>query len=106
MAASPSPMKYYLYKLIPPRPDFAHTMTEDEAKVMHTHVMYWSSILEEGLAVAFGPVADPGGSYGMGIIQLPDDMDPAALANGDPAIKMDMGFTSEIHPMPMLMQRG
>ncbi len=98
-------MKYHLYKLIPPRTDFAHTMTQDEARLMQAHVLYWSSVLEEGRAVAFGPVADPRGGYGLGIIQLPDDMDPEKLGQEDPALKAGVGFRCEIHPMPMLMQR-
>jgi hypothetical protein len=34
---------------------------------------------------------------------LPDNLDPAALANDDPAIKANAGFRYEIAPMPALV---
>jgi uncharacterized protein len=96
-------MKYYFYKLIPPRPNFSQSMTGDEIKIMQSHVQYWTDILNRGLAVAFGPVADLKGDYGVGIIQLPDDSDPSTLSTNDPAIKADAGFTCEIYPAPRVM---
>lgn len=100
-----SPMKNYLYKLIPPRPDFAQTMTAAEAQLMGTHVAYWTAMLNEGKAVAFGPVADPKGGYGVGIVRLADDIDPSSLSRNDPAIKANVGFKSEVYLMPQLISK-
>jgi hypothetical protein len=96
-------MKFYFYKLIPPRPNFAQSMTDDEIKIMQAHVQYWTDALNRGLAIAFGPVTDPNGGYGVGIIQLPDDSDPSALRDNDPAIKAGVGFAGEVYPMPRVM---
>jgi hypothetical protein len=59
--------------------------------------------MKKGLAIAFGPVADPKGSYGIGIVQLPDDSDPRILGLNDPVIKANAGFDFEVHPMPRVM---
>jgi hypothetical protein len=34
-------MQPFLFKLIPPRPDFAFTMSDDERNIMLEHVRYW-----------------------------------------------------------------
>ena len=46
----------FAYKLISPRPTFAHDMTDVERKVMIEHVAYWTSLMGKGIAVVFGPV--------------------------------------------------
>ena len=71
--------------------------------MMQSHVAYWSNQMSQGRVLAFGPVADPKGTFGIGILQLPDDADPAALAKNDPAIQAQAGFSFEIHPMPRLI---
>jgi len=96
-------MKHYFLKLIPPRPDFMVTMTDQERAIMGAHQVYWRGFAEKGLAVAYGPVADPKGGYGAGFWTLPDGEDPAALAAGDPAILSGAGFRYEIAPMPALV---
>ena len=96
-------MRYFFLKLIPPRPDFMVTMTEQERAIMGAHQVYWRGFAEKGWAVAYGPVADPKGGYGAGFWALPDGEDPAALAAGDPAIKVEAGFRYEILPMPALV---
>jgi len=98
-------MKHYFYKLVPPRSDFAQTMTAEEKSIMQAHVGYWTNKLNEGHAIAFGPVADPAGSYGVAIIQLPDNEDPSALRDNDPAMQANVGFRTEIYPMPMLIAK-
>ena len=99
-------MKHYLYKLIPPRADFARTMTPEEMAVMQSHVGYWTNQMKLGNAIAFGPVSDPIGDYGIGIVQLADDKDPVTLRDGDPAMKANIGFRTEIFPMPMLVAKN
>jgi hypothetical protein len=98
-------MKYYFYKLIPPRLDFTQTMTANEKSIMQDHVGYWTNNLKQEQAIAFGPVADPSGGYGVGIIKLPDDGNPFTLRDNDPAMKANIGFRTEIYPMPMLIAK-
>ena len=43
---------------------------------MQAHVAYCGELLRAGKALVFGPVADPAGAWGLGVLQLPDDADP------------------------------
>ena len=56
-------------KLIPPRATFSQDMTAEERQVMQKHVAYWTDLMHKGSAVVFGPVMDPAGVYGMGVVQ-------------------------------------
>ncbi len=96
-------MNYYLYKLTPPRPSFAMDMTEAEHAVMGEHVAYWTRQRDAGHAVAFGPVADPAGSWGVAIIETESGEQAARLRAGDPAVQA--GMTAEIYPMPAAVVR-
>ncbi len=98
-------MAYFFYKLIPPRPSFGADMSDAERQLMRAHVHYWMKLKAEGKAVAFGPVSDPAGGYGVGIVELPDGDDPNELATCDPAIQSQSGFRVEIFTMPMLIAR-
>jgi len=98
-------MNYFLYKRRPPRPTFAQDLTETEGKLMQEHAAYWQSLMDRGLVVAFGPVFDPKGGYGVGIVELEDTADPSDLGINDPTIKANVGFRFEIYPMPRVMVR-
>ncbi|HYK44147.1 MAG TPA: YciI family protein [Parafilimonas sp.] len=91
--------KVFLYKLIPPRPTFGMDMTHDERNIMLQHIQYWKEQIDKGIAVAFGPVLDPSGVYGVGIIQVDDEAETRPLAENDPAILSGL-HTFEIYPMP------
>jgi uncharacterized protein len=94
---------YYFYKLISPRATFPADMTSAERSLMQQHVAYWSEHMKHGKVVALGPVADPKGTFGVGIIRLEDGADPALLAANDPVILANAGFTCEMHPMPRVL---
>lgn len=96
-------MKYFFCKLIPPRATFAQDMTLTERALMGQHVAYWQNLMHEHKALAFGPVADPQGSYGIGIIAASDDAEMETLRNNDPTIKANERFRFEALPMPRLM---
>ncbi len=96
-------MNYFLYKLNPPRTTFPADITPAESKLMQEHVVYWSGLMRQGLVVAFGPVADPKGFYGIGIIQLEEGADANILGANDPVIMANAGFQFEVHPMPRLV---
>ena len=66
--------RFFLCRLLPPRPSFVHDMTGDEAAIMQSHVSYWTELMAKGLAVVFGPVADPRGPWGLGIVRAQDDV--------------------------------
>lgn len=96
-------MSFFLCKLIPPRPTFPQDMTEVEAGVMREHVAYWTDLADRGIAVAFGPVADPMGAWGVGIVEVESESDVRVITRDDPAIRSGIGCRSEIYFMPQIV---
>ncbi|HUL21347.1 MAG TPA: YciI family protein [Thermodesulfobacteriota bacterium] len=92
-------MKYFLLKLIPPRPTFPGDMTDTEAKLMQEHTVYWKGLMDRGVVIIFGPVADPKATYGVAILEVEDEMGVNALGINDPTIQADVGFHLEVYPM-------
>ena len=99
-------MKGFVFRLIPPRSDFAFTMSEAGRETMMAHVGYWSGLASQGQALAFGPVDDPGGNYGIGIVLAEDLTAAQALRDADPAVLSTHGFHTEIAPMLSLVTPG
>ncbi|MBV9446061.1 MAG: hypothetical protein JO345_09230 [Streptosporangiaceae bacterium] len=97
-------MNYYLYKLIPPRGSFATDMNEAEAAIMHQHIAYWTGVTGKGIAVVFGPVADPAGSWGLAAVEVESEQDVHRLGAEDPAITSGMA-TYTVYPMPGAISR-
>lgn len=93
-------MQTYFCKLVAPRPSFSQDMTAVELKLMQDHVSYWRSWMERGKVVVFGPVADPAGPFGMGIVEVDDESEVVDLTHNDPTILADCGFRYEVLPMP------
>jgi uncharacterized protein YndB with AHSA1/START domain len=91
--------QYFLCKLLPPRPSFAMDMTAAEREVMGKHVVYWTGLLAEGKAIVFGPVADPEGGFGVGVVRVADEAELRRIQEGDPARLSGMGFRQEATPM-------
>jgi len=88
--------KHFLLKLIPPRPTFAQDMTTEERKIMMEHTVYLRGYMEQGVALVYGPVLDPKGAYGLGIVEVDDIEQVKELVRNDPAAKIN---TYEIYPM-------
>jgi uncharacterized protein YciI len=95
-------MKYFLFKLIPPRPTFPGDMTPAEAKLMQEHSAYWHDLMNKGLVIVFGPVSDPKGAYGIAVLQLEEGVDANVLGANEPTIKANVGFKFEVYPMPQV----
>jgi uncharacterized protein YndB with AHSA1/START domain len=92
-------LRYFVCRLLPPRPTFAMDMTAEERAMMQEHVGYWTGHLKNGTAIVFGPVADPKGPWGLGVVRAADETAVRALEAGDPAIKSGKGFRYEVLPM-------
>ncbi len=92
-------MPHFFLKLIAPRPTFAMDMSTDEKAMMAEHVAYWKGRLDSGEVIVFGPVMDPKGPFGLGVVAAPDEAAARAFAAADPAIKSKRGFVCEIYPM-------
>jgi len=78
---------WFLYRLLPPRPDFAVTMDEREATAMAEHSAYWRGHLDSGRTIFFGPVGDPAGVWGMAVVTGTSADDIVALGDADPAVR-------------------
>ena len=81
--------KYFVLYLLPSRPDFAQTMTDEERAIMMKHVAYWTEIMNQGKVVAFGPVIDPNEIYGLGIVSVDSEQGVKDLIANDPAAKIN-----------------
>ena len=77
--------KYFVLKLNPPRPTFAQDMNAEERTIMQKHVVYWTDLMNKGFVVAFGPVLDPAGFYGLGIISVESEELLQTMMQEDPA---------------------
>ena len=99
-------MSHFLYRLIPPRPSFPADMSESEGAIMEQHFGYWAIEIAEGRAVAYGPVMDPAGTYGIAVIEVEDERAARDVVDADPAVRSDAGFSFELHPMVDVMVRA
>lgn len=77
-------MHYTLY-LNPPRPSFMQDMTGEERAVMQKHIVYWNELMAQGKVLAFGPVLDPNGVYGLGIVEVDNEEQVKTMIANDPA---------------------
>lgn len=98
-------MSHFVYKLIPPRPTFDSDMNQAEAATMGEHAAYWSELLANGVAVVFGPVADPSGTWGLAVVEADTEAHVHTLGNSDPAITSGIA-TFEVYAMPMAIVRS
>lgn len=99
-------MSHFLYKLVPPRPSFGPgDMTDEEAALMGEHAAYWTGHMEAGTVLAFGPVLDPAGTWGLALLATPDEDVARRLGDDDPAVRSGR-FTFEVHAMPLTSVRA
>jgi len=77
--------QYFFLKLNPPRPTFMMDMTADEKAIMQKHVAYWSELLNENIAIVFGPVLDPKGGHGVGVVSVNNEDHLKQIIARDPA---------------------
>ncbi|GAC1351472.1 MAG: hypothetical protein NVSMB1_04840 [Polyangiales bacterium] len=74
-------------------------MSESEREVMIAHVGYWRNLLNQGVAIVFGPVADPKGGWGVGIVEVDGKEALTPIEANDPAILAGLGMRYEVLPM-------
>ena len=72
---------------------------------MAQHAAYWRELTRAGTAVAFGPVLDPAGVYGLAVVRAIDDAEAQRVAAADPVIRAEAGFRFDIAPMMALVTR-
>jgi uncharacterized protein YndB with AHSA1/START domain len=95
--------RFFLLRLIAPRPTFAQDMNADERALMAEHGKYLRSQMAADNVLAFGPVLDPAGAWGLGLVRAKDESGARALTASDPAILSNRGFRYEILPIAQLV---
>jgi uncharacterized protein YciI len=76
----------FVLRLIAPRPDFAHTMTDAEREIMNRHAAHWRPYVERGEMVVFGPVLTAEDSYGLAVVETTDEQALREFAAQDPVV--------------------
>ena len=99
-------MKHFFSKLIPPRTTFPGDMTPVEAKFMQQHADYWRALVNQDRAIVLGPVMDPAGAYGIGVIKAEDLAQARVMVDEDPVVKAQLGFRVDLHPMPSVLVKS
>jgi len=66
---------------------------------MHQHADYWRALVNQDRAIVLGPVMDPAGAYGIGVILAADQAAARAMVDDDPVIKAGLGFRADVHAM-------
>ncbi|ORA52474.1 hypothetical protein BST22_12260 [Mycolicibacterium chubuense] len=61
-------------------------MTDAERQAMDGHTEYWRRLLAEGRVVVYGPVADPEGVWGLGVLRGADRAEVLAIGEADPSV--------------------
>lgn len=79
-------MPTFVLRLIAPRPNFAHTLTDAEREIMNRHAAHWSPYLERGDMVVFGPVLTDEDSYGLAVVETDDEQGLREFAAQDPVV--------------------
>jgi uncharacterized protein len=96
---------HWVFRLIPPRPTFDQDMTAAEREIMDDHATYWGEIAKRGRMVAYGPVRDQSGSWGLGVIESSSEDEVRQLVDGDPAVTSGMA-RMEYGPMLVSIVRA
>jgi uncharacterized protein YciI len=91
--------RYFVNRLLGPRPTFPMDITADERELMEAHGQYWRERMAEGKVIVFGPVLDPKGVWGMGVMKARDEAEVLAMNVLDPVIVANQGFRYETLPM-------
>jgi uncharacterized protein YciI len=79
-------MATFVFRLKASRPNFALDMSDEERAIMGRHAAHWQPLVDAGAMVAFGPILDGTGSWGLGVVEADDEDEIRALAADDPAV--------------------
>jgi uncharacterized protein len=96
---------HFFLRLVPPRPTFAHDMSDAERAVMLEHVAYFKQQFEAGRVLIYGPVLFPTESFGMGVVEVADEAEVRAMMDADPSVVAGLN-RYELAPMRVGAARG
>ena len=98
--------RYFVCKLVLPRATFMQDTSKREGEAIAAHAGYWSQLTETRQAVLFGPVGDPAGPWGLGILHVADEAEASRIAQEDPAVLAGLGIRQEVYPMLQTVVAG
>jgi hypothetical protein len=93
----------FFLKLNPPRPTFMMDATDDERAIMQKHIVYWASLLNDEIAIVYGPVLDPKGGYGAGVVSVDSEEQLKQIIDNDPANGLNV---YEYYPMKAVFKQN
>lgn len=64
-------------------------MSDDEKQIMKEHADFWHTLLASGQGVITGPVLDPKGAYGFGVVIAESLEEAISLLENDPAQRIN-----------------
>ncbi len=91
-------MPQFFFKLTPPRATFAQDMNAEERRLMIQHAAYAKDLFDKGQLLAYGPVLDPSGSFGIGLVEMASMDEAKNMADNDPTVKAGLN-TYTLAPM-------
>jgi uncharacterized protein YciI len=92
------PKQQFFMRLIAPRPVFPGSTTADELALMGQHKDYVAQAFDAGKVLAYGPVLDPAGAFGIALLEVDDLAEAENFARKDPSIVAGMN-TFTLTPM-------
>jgi uncharacterized protein YciI len=86
-------MSTFVIRLEASRPTFAMDMSDDEREIMGRHAAHWQRYIDSGQMVVFGPILEPAGSWGLGVLEADEQHEDElrAFAAGDPVVTSGTG---------------
>jgi uncharacterized protein YciI len=96
-------MAEWIY-FLPPRDNFAATMTDEERAAFAEHARWLAKLLDDGVLILAGPTLGPVNT-GIGIFEAPDEETARAIIAEDPVNRG--GFARpELRPYQLGFLRG
>jgi uncharacterized protein len=95
----------FFMRLVAPRPIFPGSMTPEELALMGQHKEYVAKAFEAGKVLAYGPVLDPGGAFGIALLEMEDLAEAESFVRNDPSIVGGMN-TFTLAPMRIAASQG
>jgi uncharacterized protein len=92
------PKQQFFMRLIAPRPIFPGSITAEELALMGQHKDYVARAFEAGKVLAYGPVLDSAGAFGIALLEMDDLAEAETFCRNDPSIVAGMN-TFTLAPM-------
>ena len=90
--------QHFFFKLIPPRSTFPHDIREGEKLLMQEHAAYFQQQFDAGKLLLYGPVMAQDGTFGLGILEVADEVEARHFGENDPSVRAGLN-RFEFYPM-------